>query len=228
LRASGVTSEADLYAPVKAFLEAQGYEVKSEVGTVDVLAVRGAEPPVVVELKLAASLALFHQGVGRLGVTDAVYLAIAHRPGKRFAAGLRRNIALARRLGLGFLTVRLSDGLVQAHCDPGGYVPRKTPSRSGALLREFARRRGDPNTGGQMRRGLVTAYRQDALAIAGLLGIEGPQRGAEVARRTGVEAATRIMRDNHYGWFARLDRGIYDLTEAGRDAVASAVPGDAT
>ncbi len=43
--------EADLYAPVKAFLTRQGYDVKGEVGAVDVMAVRGAEPAVLVELK---------------------------------------------------------------------------------------------------------------------------------------------------------------------------------
>ena len=30
--------EADLYAPVKAYLEAQGYEVKAEIGDCDLLA----------------------------------------------------------------------------------------------------------------------------------------------------------------------------------------------
>ena len=47
--------ESDLYAPVKAFLEAQGYEVKGEVTGCDVVATRGGEPPVIVELKLAFS-----------------------------------------------------------------------------------------------------------------------------------------------------------------------------
>lgn len=35
--------EQDLYAPVKALLEAQGYEVKGEVGAADVVAIRGGE-----------------------------------------------------------------------------------------------------------------------------------------------------------------------------------------
>ena len=43
--------EADLYGPIKRFLEAQGYEVKGEIGPCDVMAVRGDEGPVVVELK---------------------------------------------------------------------------------------------------------------------------------------------------------------------------------
>ncbi len=39
------TRETDLYLPVKDFLEAQGYVVKSEIGAVDVMAVRRAEKP---------------------------------------------------------------------------------------------------------------------------------------------------------------------------------------
>ncbi len=45
--------ETELYAPVKAWLEAQGFEVKSEVGAVDVMARRPGEDPVIVELKPA-------------------------------------------------------------------------------------------------------------------------------------------------------------------------------
>ena len=68
--------EIALYAPVKALLEGQGYEVKGEVLSCDVVGVRGDEPPVVVELKRTFSLALVYQGVDRLAMTDAVYLAV--------------------------------------------------------------------------------------------------------------------------------------------------------
>ena len=74
--------ETDLYPPVKTFLEGQGYVVKSEVGAADVVAVRGGEPPVIVELKLSFSLALVHQCVARLAVSDEVYMAVAR--GKTF------------------------------------------------------------------------------------------------------------------------------------------------
>ena len=43
--------EAELYGPVKAFLEDRGYEVKGEIGPCDLVAVRGDEAPVIVELK---------------------------------------------------------------------------------------------------------------------------------------------------------------------------------
>lgn len=214
--------ETDLYPPIKAFLEDQGYVVKSEVGAADVVAVRGAEPPVVVELKLGFSLALFHQCLARLKVSDDVYLAVARQPGKRFAKSVKDNVTLARRLGLGLITVRLSDGLVEVHCDPGPYAPRKNAKRAALLLREFARRQGDPNDGGQTRAGLVTAYRQDALKLAVFLFEAGASKGADVARATGVSAATRMMRDDHYGWFEKVDKGIYGLTPTGAEAVATA------
>jgi len=86
--------ETDLYAPVKAFLVGQGYEVKGEVGAADIVAVRGDEPPVIVELKTAFSLALFHQAIERLKLSDAVYIAVPRKTGKAFQTQLRRNIAL--------------------------------------------------------------------------------------------------------------------------------------
>ncbi len=216
------TRETDLYPPIKAFLEDQGYVVKAEVGAADVVAVRGAEPPVVVELKLGFSLTLFHQCVERLKVSDDVYLAVVHKPGKPFARAVKANTTLARRLGLGLITVRLSDGLVAVHCDPGPYSPRKNTARRDRLLREFARRQGDPNDGGQTRAGLVTAYRQDALKIAVFLFEVGASKGADVARATQVDRATTMMRDNHYGWFEKVEKGVYGLSPAGAQAVSVA------
>ena len=214
--------ETDLYPPIKAFLEEQGYVVKSEVGAADVVAMRGAEPLVVVELKLGFSLSLYHQCIARLKVTEDVYLAVPRQTGKRFAKAVKENKALARRLGLGLITVRLKDGLVEVHCDPGPYAPRKSAKMQKQLLREFARRQGDPNDGGQTRVGLVTAYRQDALKLAIYLLEAGASKGADVARETDVSRATTMMRDNHYGWFEKIDKGIYGLSPAGAEAAASA------
>jgi len=213
--------ETDLYPPVKTFLEGQGYVVKSEVGAADVVAIRGAEPPVIVELKLGFSLTLVHQCVARLSVTDDVYMAVARGKCKRFLKSVKDMTRLCRRLGLGLMTVRTSDGLVQVHCDPGPYAPRKNAKRQGQLLKEFAGRVGDPNDGGQTRVGLITAYRQDALKLAMYLFEVGASKGADVARETGVGRATTMMRDDHYGWFEKVDTGVYGLSPKGADAVAA-------
>lgn len=215
-------AETDLYEPVKTFLSQQGYEVKAEVGAADVVACRGEDDPVIVELKTGFSLGLFHQAIARQSITDAVYVAVARGSGRRFQLALKRNISLARRLGLGLITVRLSDALVEVHLDPGPYAPRQSKKRKDRLLREFAKRVGDPNTGGSTRVGLVTAYRQDAMRCAAHLEAHGPCRGAEVAKATGVERATRMMADDHYGWFERVDRGVYALSPLGQASLQRA------
>lgn len=213
-----MSQEQDLYPPIKALLERQGYVVKGEVGPADVVARRGDEPPVIVELKLRFSLGLFHQAIARQSVTDLVYVAVPRPAGRTARRALKDNLALCRRLGLGLITVR-GDGRAEVQCDPGPYAPRKSKRRSERLLREFDRLQGDPNAGGATRHGIVTAYRQDALRCAAHLSQYGPAQGAQVARATGVGTATRIMADNHYGWFERVQRGIYRLTPAGSDGL---------
>ena len=74
---------------------------------------------------------------------------------------------------------------------------------------------GDPNAGGATRHGIVTAYRQDALRCAAYLAENGASKGADVARGGGVKVATSLMASNHYGWFQRLARGVYGLTDEG-------------
>ena len=216
--------ESDLYGPVKAFLEAQGYTVKGEIGAVDVLACRADEPPVIVELKTGFSLTLLQQAVARQAVTDLVYVAVPYRAGKVAARALKANVGLCRRLGLGVLSVRAADGLVVAHADPGPFQPRKQPRRKVALLREFQRLQGDPNRGGSVKQGLMTGYRQDALRCAAVLAQAGPSRGRDVARAAQVSVATRIMVDNHYGWFLRVSTGVYTLSDAGRAALQPTLP----
>ncbi len=212
--------EADLYAPVKKFLEAQGYRVKGEVGAVDVMALRDKEPPLLVELKLGFTLSLFHQGIDRLSVTDLVYVAVPEKEGRAAQKVLKENVRLARRVGLGVLTVRLRDGHVTPQADPGGYVPRKQPKTAKRLLKAFDRLKGDPNEGGATRHGIVTGYRQDALMCARFLAVHGPSTGAKVKDWAEVPAATKIMAADHYGWFARVRRGVYDLTPEGRKGIA--------
>ena len=52
--------ETDLYDPIKAFLIRQGYTVKAEVGSVDIVALRGDDPPLIVELKTGFFISIVH------------------------------------------------------------------------------------------------------------------------------------------------------------------------
>ena len=210
--------ETELYAPIKAFLEGQGYEVKAEVAAADVVACRKGEDPLIVELKTSFSLALIHQGIERQKITDAVYVAVPRKTGKAYRATLKSMKTLCRRLGLGLLTVRMKDGLVEPHCDPAPYQPRRTAWRKTRLLREFAKRDGDPNQGGT-RGQIVTAYRQDALRCLAVLHESGPTKASMVAEAALVPRARDIMYRDHYGWFERGEKEIYALSAKGHSAV---------
>ena len=214
--------EADLYPPLKAFLEAQGYEVKAEIGACDIMALRAGDPPLVVEMKLGFNLSLVLQGVARQALFDTVYLAVA-APKKGWPARYKDIVALCRRLGLGLLVVTPGEtgadpGLVEAHLDPGPYLPRRNATRAGRLLREFQRRVGDPNLGGTTGIKRMTAYRQDALRCLASVA-DGPLKAAEVAKRAGVAKAAALMRADHYGWFDRVALGVYALSPKGLAAL---------
>ncbi|CAN5644394.1 DUF2161 domain-containing phosphodiesterase [soil metagenome] len=202
--------ESDLYAPVKALLEGQGYSVKGEVRGCDVVAVRGSEPPVIVELKRTFGIGLVLQAVNRLTVSDTVYLAVGTWP-----KNMRDVKKLCRRLGVGLMVV--IEGRVDILLDPAPYKPRKNTRRVGRMLGEHARRVGDPNRGGSSTRvPLMTAYRQEALRCAGLLAKNGPMKVAALKLAAEAPKAAAILSQDHYGWFERVDRGIYGLTPKGR------------
>lgn len=225
-------AETELYAPVKAFLEGQGYTVKAEVQHCDLVAVRAGEPPVIVELKRRFSLGLVLQGVNRLGLSDTVYLAVPatsrRARGPSAADGDVRR--LCRRLGLGLLVVHLERPAgvqVQVLLDPLPYRPRISRKRQQRLLGEHARRIGDPNRGGSTRVPIVTAYRQEALRCAAVLQGSGPQPLKELRRLADAPNAASILQRDVYGWFERVGRGTYRLSENGRKGLqtfAHAVP----
>ena len=187
--------------------------MKSEIGGCDVLGVRGQEPPVIVELKTGFNLQLLLQGTDRQAITDHVYLGIPEPK-----QSLNRDVLrLCKRLGLGLLTV--NGEWVEAYLDPAPYQPRKYPKRKTALLREFQRRVGDPNSGGSSKRPLVTAYRQDALRCVKFLKASGPSRISDITTQTKVVRAAAILRSDVYGWFFKVERGIYALSPKGDDAL---------
>ena len=208
--------ETALYRPVKRFLEGLGFEVKGEVRGCDLVALKGEAPPIVVigEMKLAFTLELILQGVDRTAACDELWLAVrtSARRGRERDARVRK---LCRLLGFGLLGVS-ARGQVEVLVPPGPWRPRRDNARRSEIVEEHRRRIGDPVPGGSTRAPIMTAYRQRALAIAAGLA-DGPRSTREL--KAAAEDASTILLRNVYGWFVRVERGIYALTEPGRAAL---------
>ena len=209
--------ETDLYRPVKGFLEQLGFEVKGEVCGCDIVAVRQGSPSVLViaELKLTFTLELVLQAVDRTAVCDEVWLAVrASRRGRGRESDSRVK-KLCRFLGFGLLSV-LASGKVEVLVEPVPWRPRPNGKRRSRIVEEHRRRRGDPTSGGSTRRPIMTAYRQQALACAAALK-QSPGRPRDL--KSDMPDAPKILLDNVYGWFVRVERGVYALSDNGRSAL---------
>ena len=61
---------------------------------------------------------------------------------------------------------------------------------------------------------LMTAYKQNALRIVN--GLENRSKSiSELRKTTGVHNTASILQRNFYGWFSRVDRGVYELSSTG-------------
>ncbi|GIP34299.1 DUF2161 domain-containing phosphodiesterase [Paenibacillus sp. J2TS4] len=219
-----IQSETELYPPVKTYLESLGYEVKGEVKNCDLVAIRGDEPPLIVELKKSFTVPLLVQGIDRLRQSDMVYIAFEKKehgraPHQLKWSELRR---LCQMLGLGLMTVRFykrKAPLVEVVCHPESYMPRKSPRKTMRLVNEFKERSGDYNVGGSSQRKLVTAYREKALHCAYHLKQNGPMAPRQLKELTGHPNVPGILQHNYYLWFRRVSRGIYEITPQGEKAL---------
>jgi hypothetical protein len=208
--------ETSLYSPVKRFLEGLGFEVKGEVCGCDVVAVDRGSPIalVICELKMSFTLDLVLQGVDRSTLCDEVWLAVpASRRGRGRESDPRVK-RLCRLLGFGLLCV-FASGRVEVMVEPVPWRPRTNAKRRSKILDEHRRRRGDPSIGGGSRRPVMTAYRQQALQCAAALAL-APARPRDL--KDAVPDAPKILLSNVYGWFVRIERGVYALSETGRAA----------
>jgi len=211
--------ETALYLPVKTFLEAAGYTVKGEIGGCDLVGLSEGDPTVVVvcELKLTFNLELMLQAVDRASVSDEVWIAARVSARGRGRESDKRYRDLCRRLGIGMLGV--SDlGEVSVLVSSVSPMPRTNPKRRTRLVKEHRKRAGDPALGGSTKVPIMTAYRQEAIAIARALA-EGPLRPRDLKEIASNAGAT--LRNNYYGWFEKVEKGVYALSVTGAKAIAA-------
>ena len=195
--------ETDLYPPIKRHLQRLGLEVKGEVCGCDLVALSDGSPELVVigEMKQSFTLELVLQAVDRTSVCDEVWLAVGASRRGRGRENDARVKKLCRFLGFGLLTVT-AEGRVDVVAEPAPWKPRRDAKRRSRIVEEHRRRKGDPVAGGSTRMPQMTAYRQQALAVANALASTSSSAAGSSDTRSG-------RRQNPSGeclWLVRADR----------------------
>lgn len=222
---SGPIKETDLYGPLREYLEARGYTVRSEVRDCDVVAERDGDI-IVLEQKRSLSLALLAQAADRQRASDSVYVVVPH-PGDRVQSrGWLSTCRLLRRLELGLVLVDLDGDQigkpdVEIAFHPVRHERRTKKDVRRAVIAELHGRSADLNTGGSTGKKIVTAYRENAVRIACCLDVHGPLSPARLRDLGTGKRTGSILLDNFYKWFERVNRGVYALSTKGRDELSS-------
>lgn len=211
--------ETDLYAPIRAFLEEEGYQVQAEVKHCDIAAVKDGQL-VVVELKKAFNLKLVYQALERQSLTDQVFVAIPRPKKGQREKPWRDMLRLLKRLELGLLTVALDSPLqtVDVVLEPSDSLAWKNRKKREQVQAEMENRQMDVNVGGMTRRKIITAFREKSIRLACILEREGQISTASLRER-GMEDCVGVLSRNFDKWFQRVEKGVYTLSEKGREAL---------
>ncbi len=148
-------------------------------------------------------------------MTDKVYAAVLVNYKTRRGKAFQNMIKLLKRLSLGLIIVyeKKTGMTVEKLLDPDFSRYNRSHIKEKRLMYEFESRSGDHNTGGVTKKKIVTSYREKVLQIACFLEKEGAMSVKAIRLSTGVETAGSILQKNHYEWFVRVKRGVYQLSE---------------
>lgn len=138
------------------------------------------------------------QVIDRPGQLDTV---LAQLPGRVHGAGVVHE----------HVQLQISaTGKVDVIVEPVPWRPTRDAKCRSRIVAEHRRRYGDTAAGGSTREPIITAYRHQALARAA-----ARPRDLRVA----LPDVPKILLRNVYGWFVRVERGIYTLSEGGKAAL---------
>jgi hypothetical protein len=212
--------EIDLYKPIQTYFLREGYEVYGEVKDCDIVAVKDEEL-VVIELKLTLSVDLLIQAAKRQRITDKVYVAIPKPKHRLNSKRWTEKCHLIRRLELGLLVVSSPGkrGRAEIIFEPTPFIRRKNKRKRDSIMKEINGRSADYNVGGSNRTKIMTAYKENCIQIACYLENLGPLSPKMLNQLGSGKNTSSVLTKNYYGWFERIKRGIYVITEKGKEEI---------
>lgn len=210
-------TEKELYPPVRDLFEKRGYKVNAEVRDCDMTAVRDGEL-VIVELKRGMTVTLLAQGLSRQKTGADVYIAVP-KPKRYSFKKFRSVFSVVKKLELGliFVSLRGEHSFAEIVFEPKEYKSTyKNTKKRREIVEEINGRTIETNTGGVTGTKIVTAYTEKCIHIACILDMYGDMSPKAVREKGGADNARDILARNVYGWFRKIEKGVYGITDEGR------------
>ena len=204
-----------------AHLERQGYRVQGEVRGCDLVALKD-DDLIVMELKINFNVKLLYQAVRRLAITPRVYAVVPFPASRQKGSYWQMLRSLARRLQIGLILI--DERQVKTLVEPAPFQSRASSTKRDAVLKEFHGRKASVTIGGVTGQKLNTAYLESAVHISVLLDRLTSASPAELRAAGTGEKTTRILYNNHYGWFQREGAGRYRLKSGQSQGIREAHP----
>lgn len=213
--------ETELYEPIKRYFVQNGYEIQAEVKNCDVACIKDKRLTII-ELKTKFNLKLLYQAMDRKTMADNVYVAIG-RPTNFKNKETKNMIKILQKLDIGLITVSLDSKIntVQIIHSPNENKIKQT-SRKMGVINEIQKRNIDINVGGSTTKDpVLTAYREKCIYLVCILQVIGTAKPSGIKRQFNIENPSGILRNNYYGYFDKVSRGIYCLSQNGEDMLES-------
>ncbi len=209
--------ELELYEPIKTYFTSLGYKVNAEVKNCDIVCSLNEEI-IIIELKKTFSLKLVYQAIDRQTISKNVFIAIP-RPKNLRAKSVKDMIKLLKALGLGLITVGLDSPLapVCIILEPKKQNNKINQKKKSALCKELKNRSLSINKGGSSKKDMVlTAYKETSIFIACILEKVEKTSPKYLKYNYNIENSGNILRDNYQGYFKKISRGVYTLSDKGK------------
>lgn len=197
-----IEKETELYNPVKNYLTSLGFKVDAEVKDCDVVASKD-DIIVICELKRGFTIELLYQLVQRKKLTPFVY-AVIPRPKNMRRKDFVKKLDLLRALECGLMVVLNSTKRVDIILEPKGEDTISNKKSRKSIEKEIKSRNLSLNLGGQNKRKIVTAHKESLIATLCYI-----EKYGEIRTRDCKQNIRDIVQRNHYGYFVRINRGIY-------------------
>lgn len=210
--------ETELYEPIKDYLLKNGYKVQAEVKNCDIACIF-ENKLIVIEMKKSFNLKLLYQAMDRKAFADKVFVAI-NRPKNFRKKEVKHMLKILENMDIGLITVALDSPIktVEIVVLPKDSPTKRKTRRRTMILNEIERRNLNSNVGGSTKKeNILTAYKEQVIFLACVLNKIEKGSPAFIKKQFNIQNASYILQNNHYGYFERIERGIYTLSKKGKD-----------